>query len=206
MANVLLFGATGQIGSRILREALDRNHNVTAVVRDSAERMEGSTSVEGNIFDLEQVKALLKNQDIIISAYGPGYENVSPLVDATHTLIEAVSGTDKRLIAVGGAGTLPLGDGLVMEADFFPAEWKPIAQAHLDALNLYRASQNLRWTNVSPAGLIEPGERTGDFRISSNFITDAEGNSRISMEDFAVAILDEVEKEDYVEARFTAAY
>ena len=112
-----------------------------------------------------------------------------------------------RLIAVGGAGSLEVAPGLLLiDAPFFPAAWKEIAQAHSDALDVLKAS-DIDWTSVSPAAMIQPGERTGTFRLGKDqLLTDANGESKISTADFAIAVADEVERNAHVRQRFTVSY
>jgi putative NADH-flavin reductase len=113
----------------------------------------------------------------------------------------------KRLVVVGGAGALELAPGVqLVDTPTFPAHWKGLALAHRDALPLYQNS-DLDWTYVSPSAIIEPGQRTGHYRIGTNqLLTDAKGNSHISAEDFSVALLDELEHPRFVRQRFTVGY
>jgi len=209
---IAIIGATGHIGSRILKEALNRGHEVTAIVRDPSKLAYSSLGlkiVQGDIFDPDQISEVVKNSEVVISAFGPGMTDTDKLVKATKALITAIKTTGKiRLIAVGGAGSLQVGEGMqLVDTPEFPSEWKAIAEAHKEALALYEKEIGLDWTNVSPSALIEPGNRTGIFRISSNkLLIDKEGTSRISMEDFAMAVLNEVENPHYRKTRFTVGY
>jgi putative NADH-flavin reductase len=208
--NVVLFGAGGTLGSRILNELTSRAHQVTAVVRDpmKIEPHENVMATAGNIFDAAGVEEAARGADAVVSAYGPGPENPAKLLDATRALIRGVEASGvKRLIVVGGAGSLEVAPGLLlMDAPDFPAEWKSIALAHAEALGLIEGS-SLDWTSVSPAAYIHPGERTGKFRLGRNrLITDERGKSEISAEDFAIAIADELEKPRHIRERFTAAW
>lgn len=220
---MVLFGATGTIGKKILAEALRRGHEVTAAVRDkerateiglrdivSAEdKKDGRLVVaEGDILVPDSIARLAKGQDIVISAYGPRFGDEDELQEATRCLIEgAKRGGVPRLIAVGGAGSLEIESGVrLMDTPEFPEEVLPLARAHNEALEIYRAAE-LDWTVLSPPAVIEPGKRTGQFRIGMDrLITDERDNSRITVEDYAVALLDEVEDPYYVRARFTVAY
>lgn len=208
--NIALIGATGTIGQRILKEALDRGHQVTAIVRTPAKvtvSHPNLTVVTGDIFKADGLASLVKGHDILVSAYGPPGDP-GALADLTRTLIEAVkiSGID-RLLAVGGAGSLEVAPGVqIVDTPGFPEAWKPIALAHRNALGILRES-DINWTSFSPAGVIEPGERTGKFRLGTEqLVTDENGNSKISAEDYAIALLDEVENPQHIRARFTAAY
>ena len=208
--NVVLFGAGGTIGSRILSELVSRGHGVTAVVRDASkiEPHENTIATAGNIFDAASVADAAAGADAVVSAYGPGPENAGQLVEATRSLIRGVAASGvKRLIMVGGAGSLEVAPGLMLkDAPNFPADWKAIADAHTEALGVLRES-GLEWTSVSPAAYIHPGARTGKFRVGKDqLLTNESGGSEISAEDFAIAIADEVEHPAHVRERFTVAW
>jgi hypothetical protein len=208
--NIVLLGATGTIGSRILNELVSRGHQITAVVRDPGklEGHENVTVTAGNIFDPASVADAAAGADVVVSAYGPGPAKPELLLDATRSLIAGVEASGvKRLIAVGGAGTLEVAPGMkLVDTPDFPPEWKTIAIAHGEALELLRASK-LDWTSVSPAAYIHPGERTGHYRTATDqLIVNDKGQSEISAEDYAIAIADEVEKPKHIRARFTAAW
>ena len=207
--NVVLFGASGMIGSRILNELVSRGHRVTAVVRDPA-RVEANPNVaaiKGDILDPEDVAAKTRGADAAISAYSPGAE-VEALLSATRSLIAGLHKAGVwRLIIVGGAGSLLVGPGVdLIDSGHLPEQWKAIAIAHRDALNLLRES-DLAWTYFSPAAFIQPGQRTGKFRLGGDsLLSDEQGNSRISAEDYAVALVDELESPKHPRQRFTIAY
>lgn len=209
-----LIGATGMIGRRILAEALARGHRVTAVVRDPArlpvqhERLEVAV---GDIFDRDGLAAILAGHEVVISSYGPqvGTGREEELLEATRSLIAAAKKAGvARLLAVGGAGSLTVAPGVqLMDLPEFPPIALPIAQAHKDALKIYRQEQELDWAVLSPAADIRPGERTGQYRLGrEELVRDAQGQSRISAEDFAVALLDEVENPRHHRQRFTVGY
>jgi uncharacterized protein len=209
---IALIGATGMIGKRILEEALARGHEVTAIVRDPSRTVDGSdkaNAVVGNIFDVESIVHAIAGHDVVISAFGPKRDEEETLVDATRSLISAVKRAGvPRLLAVGGAGSLEVAPGVqLVDTPEFPDFIKPIALAHRDALEIYRQETELNWTNVSPAALIEPGERTGTYRTGiDQLVVNEKGESRISAEDYAVAMLDEVENPRFSRMRFTVAY
>jgi uncharacterized protein len=147
-----------------------------------------------------------------VSAIGPHLPDGDPqiVVQAANSLIEGVSisGTF-RLVVVGGAGSLEVAPGVqLVDTPEFPAAWKPIALAHREALAIYQAADDfIDWTYVSPAALIEPGQRTGSFRVGTNqLLTDDKGESRISIEDYAVALVDELEKPQFVRQQMTVGY
>ena len=214
MKSIVLLGPTGTIGQRILAEALSRGHQVTAVVRETSRTGEHRANLDyrtGDIFKPETIAAAAVNHDVVVSAYGPGTGDPSLVVKAAHSLIEALTRVEPiRLIAVSGAGSLEVKPGLqLVDTPDFPAAWKAVALAHREALEVYRKAgmAEFDWTAAAPAATIEPGTRTGKYRTATDqLIVDAQGNSRISDEDFAVAILDEIEKPKYVGQRFTAAY
>jgi len=214
---VVLYGATGMIGGRILNELLSRGHAVTAVVRNpSALAPRNNLKIEkGDIMDPDSIAKLAWGADVVVSAYGPpagaqaaGAPKVNPLVDATRALIAGVRRAGSpRLIMVGGAGSLEVSPGLqIVDAPNFPEAYKPIALAHRDAFYILRAC-DLNWTYFSPAMMIQPGERTGKFRLGKDaLVTDGKGTSSISAEDYAAALVDEVEQGRHTRQRFTIGY
>ena len=208
--NIALIAATGNIGQRILNEALDRGHTVTALVRDPEKVTITHKNLSVSQIDImnpDDVGSKISGHDAVVSAYGPGWTNVNLLVDATKSLIAGFKkATVPHLVAVGGSGSLEVAPGVQL-VDTLPEEWKGIATAHRDTLALYKAEDELPWSYCSPAAYIEPGERTGSFRTGgTSLLVDAGGTSRISMEDFAIAIVDEVEKKAHLNRKFTVAY
>ncbi len=207
---ITLYGATGQSGSRILTELLSRGHQVTAVVRDPSalSAREGLTVIRGDVNDSDGIAAASKGADALVSAYGPGPEQPELLIPVTKKLLAAAKASGvPRFIFVGGAGSLEVAPGVTLIASgHLPKEWLGIAQAHADALTLAKES-DVNWTCVSPAAFFRPGERTGKFRIATDtLISDDQHQSRISFEDLAVALADELEKPQFERARFTAGY
>ncbi|HEY0263495.1 MAG TPA: NAD(P)H-binding protein [Granulicella sp.] len=208
--HVVLFGATGMIGSRILQELVSRGHQAIAVVREP-ERVPPHPAVKatkGDLLHTEEIAPLMKGADAIISAYNPGMEHPETLVDATQSLIAAAKQAGvRRLLTISGTGTLFIAPGVRMVDDpGFSPYWRPTAQAHADALDLLMES-GLDWTSISPPGLIQPGNRTGKYRIGTDYLVeDAHGHSRISSEDFAIAMVDELEHPKHIQKRFTVGY
>jgi uncharacterized protein len=200
---IALFGARGTIGQRIAAEARSRGHEVTALGRET------------NVTDAKAVARAVAGHDAVISAVGPGLgEDAAPpdlLPRAARALLDGLrlAGV-KRLLVVGGAGSLEVAPGKqLVDQPEFPASWKPVALAHRDALDVYRGERGgeVEWTYVSPAALIQPGARTGRYRTGGDrLLVDASGQSRISAEDYAVALLDELEKPKSVRKRITVAY
>ena len=206
---VVLFGASGMIGSRVLEELLRRGHDVTAVVRNPEKiAVKGVKVVKGDVTDEASVAKAVQGADAVISAYAPPQKQESMLLNATRALIAGVAKAGvRRLIVVGGAGSLEIAPGVqLVDIPEFPEEWKAIALAHRDVLPILKQS-NLAWTYLSPAGLIQPGERTGKFRLGgTQLLKDEKGESRISAEDYAIALVDELEKPQHVGQQFTVAY
>ncbi|MEU6118030.1 NAD(P)H-binding protein [Streptomyces sp. NPDC047117] len=216
MSKIALFGANGTIGSRVLDEALHRGHQVTAVVRDPAKVTRthpNLTVTTGDVLDPGSVAAAAAGQDVLISAVGggdgPGHvATIAPSAESLVAGLRKLGDAAPRLIAVGGAGSLRTPDGTqVWDAEGLPEFLLQIMHAHGDALDFYRTVTDVRWTNLSPAALIEPGTRTGGYRTAvDDLVTDADGTSRISAEDYAVALLDELETPRHIGERFTVGY
>ncbi|WP_410613639.1 NAD(P)-dependent oxidoreductase [Amycolatopsis sp. lyj-109] len=207
---ITVFGAAGAIGRRVVAEALARGHEVTAVVRDPrrAADLPAEAAVRpGDAANPEDVAAFARGQDLVITATRPAPGRESELVDTTRSLLAGLAATGVRLLAVGGAATLRTSGGtLVLDTPGFPAELGPIAAACRAQHEVYRADTTVDWTYASPPLLIEPGERTGRYRLGhDDVLADTTGRSAISMEDFAVALLDEAERPRHHRARFTVA-
>jgi putative NADH-flavin reductase len=206
---IVLYGASGMIGSRILHELLARGHSVTAVLRDPSKIIEPRAVVrQGNVLDPASVAATAAGADAAISAYAPPADDPAKLVEAARSLPAGLKMAGvRRFLMVGGAGSLRIATGgQLADAPDFPPIWKPYAIAHRDALEVLRKS-DLDWTNFCPAALIQPGERTGKFRLGQeDLITDENGGSRISAEDYAIAMVDELENPRHIRQRFTIGY
>ena len=212
---IVIFGATGQVGRRIVREALSRGHEVVGMVRDPAksEAPEGIPLVQGDATDAASVANAVAGADAVVSAVSPrpGSTGSAPtLVAAARGLIAGVRRAGvKRLIVVGGAGSLEVAPGVaLMDAPGFPDAYRAEAEEGRDSLAVYRTeADGLDWTFLSPAAEIGPGERTGRYRTTGDeFITNEEGRSVISYDDYAVALLDELEQPKHVGRRFGVAY
>ncbi|MBU9438154.1 NAD(P)H-binding protein [Burkholderia multivorans] len=207
--NIALFGATGMIGSRIAAEAARRGHRVTALSRRPAAAGDGITAKAADLFDPASVAAALPGHDVVASAYGPKQDNAANVVAAVKALVEGARRAGlKRVVVVGGAGSLEVAPGKqLVDAEGFPAEYKAVALAHRDALDYLKTVDDLDWTFFAPAALIAPGERTGTFRTGTGkLIVDANGDSRISAEDYAVAFVDALEQRGFVREIATVAY
>jgi uncharacterized protein len=194
---VVLFGATGKSGSRLMQELLARGHQVTAVARDVSKlpAVSGLTVKQDDLSDARRTADVVRGADAVISAYAPPANDTDALIGVTQRQVEAVraAGVD-RLLVVGGAGGLEVAPGVSLIASgHLPEPYLPIATSHVKALEVLRDS-DIDWTYVAPAAFFEPGKRTGEFRTGTNeLITAANGESRISMEDYAIAMVDELE-------------
>jgi len=196
---IIVYGATGMVGSQIAEAALARGHEVTAVSRSGAD-VAGATALVADIADTDTFSALAADADAVVVAVPPDRTGgpAEPMVDAHRRLIAARS--DARLLVVGGAGSLSVGDGLLVDAPGFPDAYKREAKAFTTVLNDYRASSGLDWTLVSPSPMIAPGERTG-YVLG----TDSPVGDSVTTSDFADAIVDELEVPAHKGRRFTVA-
>jgi hypothetical protein len=202
------------VGSRIAAEAVARGHEVVAVSRSGAAPLDSPrlTAVAADAGSAATVADLVRGADVVASALVPPRDGSDPRAPFT-ALNDAVldglrsAGVD-RVVIVGGAGSLEVAPGTaLLDTPDFPADYKPEAAAHADLLARLRQVDDLRWTSVSPAAVIAPGERTGTFRVGGDtLLTDAEGNSTISAEDYAIAFVDEIEKAEHPRSRISVAY
>ena len=207
---IALCGATGRTGSRILNELVARGHQVVAIVREtgSSSPRENVAVVVDDLRDPSRTAEMIAGADAFVSAYAPPPDDLEELVRVTERLVQAADRSGvQRFLMVGGAGSLEVAPGLTLsDSGKLPLEWLPIAEAHARALKVLRASE-IQWTSLSPAAFFDPGERTGRFRLGTdNLIMDEEGNSRISMEDYAIAMVDEVEDPKHDRERFSVGY
>lgn len=206
---VVVYGATGKTGSRIVAELLSHGHNVIAVARDTAGLPAGVKAEKDDLSDVDRIAAVISGADAVVSAYAPPPGDTDQLIGVTERQIAALhkAGGNIRLIVVGGAASLEVAPGVtLLNSGHLPAAWLPIATSHEKVLRLLEKS-DINWTYFSPAAFFEPGTRTGKFRLGGNqLISDAQGNSRISMEDYAIALVDELEKPAHQRARFTIGY
>ena len=201
---VALIGASGFIGSRLLAELSARGHAVTAIVRspEKVAALAGVTAVKGDVFDKDGLAKLLAGHDAVISAVHFSASDPQVLLAAVKQ-----SGV-KRYLVVGGAGSLEVAPGVkLFDTPEFPAVYLDEARKGGAFLDLLKQEKGLDWTFLSPAALIQPGERTGQFRLGTDqLLVDAEGNSSISAEDYAIALVDELEKPAHSRHRFTVGY
>lgn len=210
---ITVFGASGDVGSRVVREAVARGHEVTAVGRNPARLADSPAGVivrQGDASNVEDVAALSAGQDLVISATRPVPGSEHELAIAAKGLLAGAAASGVRLLVVGGASSLILPGSpgtTVVDGPGFPDELRPIALACSEQYDVFRADTVVDWTYVSPPAVLEPGERTGQFRLGRDeLIVDAVGNSSISMEDLAIALLDEAERPQHPRTRFTLGY
>ncbi len=201
---IALIGITGRAGSRIATELLSRGHQVTGIARDTgkAAPQPQLTLRDGDAAQPDALARLLQGHDAVVSATRFDGHAAAPLLQAVR------SAGVPRLLVVGGAGSLEVAPGhALIDAEGFPAEYKAEASAGRDFLNDLRQETAIGWTFLSPSAVFEPGERTGRFRLGGDaLLSDAAGNSRISMEDYAIALADEIETPRHTGRRFTVGY
>lgn len=214
---VTLYAATGRAGRTILAELVNRGHEVTAVARNPDKLPQNVKHVSDDLSNVDRIVQIISGSDAVVSAYGPPSTDprytsdlsyTDQLVAVTERLISAVGKAGgPRLVVVGGCGSLEFSPGVtVLESGHWPKPYVPIATSHAKALAALKAS-DINWTYFSPPMSITPGERTGKFRLGGDsLIKDAEGKSRVSFEDYAVALVDELEKPAHERARFTIGY
>lgn len=214
---IALIGATGFVGFAILKEALNRGHEITAIVRhpEKLQAQDNLTVVKGDVMDTGKLSELFKGNDVVVSAYNAGWTNpdlYNEFLKGSQSIQEAVKKSGvKRYIVNGGAGSLYVAPGVqLIDTPQFPKAFKPGAGAARDYLNILKKEKELDWTFVSPAIEMNPGtphERRGTYRTGlDNPVFDVDNKSTISVEDLAVAIIDEAEHPKHIRVRFTVGY
>ena len=211
---IALIGATGFIGSKILDEALKRGHEVTGIARNITKLPQHKKLIgkKGDILNTDEISELVKGHDSIICSYNPGWTNpdiYKQQIEGGRSIIEAAKQSGiKRLFVVGGAGSLEVAPGVrLVDTPEFPKEYKEGALALAEVLYLLRKENELDWTFLSPSIVIAPGEHTGKFRLGTDHVLFNEnGESKISVEDYAIAVVDELENPKHIRARFTVGY
>ncbi|WP_110661315.1 NAD(P)-dependent oxidoreductase [Salinicola socius] len=203
MATVALIGASGNAGSRILKELSDRGHRITAIVRDAGKirALDGVTAKSADLFDRQALSQQLRGHDAVISAVHFVASDFDALVGAVRD-----AGV-KRYLVVGGAGSLEVAPGqrLIDQHDF-PAAYREEATGGAEFLDRLKQVEDLDWTFLSPSAMFLPGERTGQFRIGKDTLLSNDQGSSISFEDYAVALVDELETPRHLRERFTVGY
>ena len=205
---IVLYGATGNSGQRILQELSNRGHEVTAVARNTSKVPSTVKAVQDDLSNVDAIASVIAGADVVVSAYAPPHDNTDALLGVTERQIAAVKKAGKtRLIVVGGAGLLEVAPGVTLIASgYLPEAFLPIARSHENALEILKGS-DVNWTYFSPAGFFEPGERTGKFRLgTTKLIANEKGDSRISFEDYAVALADEIEKPAHERGQLSIGY
>lgn len=210
---IAVLGASGFVGSRVFSEALRRGHEVTvlASIPEKFTVRAGVTVTKIVLADVKGLAAAMAGHDAVVSAFNakrgsPDYREA--LLRGYEAIIGAAKAAKARLIVVGGAGSLEASPGqLLMDAPGFPKEYKTEAAAMGEVLNRLRGEPELNWTSLSPAAILSPGERTGRYREGGDqLLLGADGKCRITVEDLAVALLDEVERPKHARQRFCVAY
>lgn len=203
-----IIGASGKAGSLILKEALTRGHEVTAIVRDEAKvQIQGASVLEKDLFALKAED--IKEFDVVVNAFGaaPGKEHLH--VDAGKILIDAMKGAPQtKLIVVGGAGSLFVDEAKttrVLETPEFPKEYFATAYNQSKNLEDLQNATGIQWTFISPSAFFDPqGNRTGGYKLGrDNLLVNSKGESYVSYADFALAVLDEIENPQHINQRFT---
>jgi len=211
---ITIFGAAGAVGSRVVSEALSRGHEVKAVMRDPAQFNKlpaAAILCSGDASSVKDVARLSAGQDLVITAIRPPTGHETQLASITQSILRGVAQSAVRVLVVGGAASLRLpdqGETTVLSApNFLPAAVMPIARACFAQHEMCTADQQADWAYLSPPAMLVPGTRTGSYRLGfDELVVDQHGNSKISMEDFAVVLIDEAEQPKHRRTRFTAAY
>jgi len=200
---ITLIGASGNVGSRILKELSDRGHAITAIARqpERIAAQPGATAVTGDAAKPDALAETLRGHDAVVSALPFAPTDAQGLIDTVRA-----SGV-RRFLVVGGAGSLEVAPGQrLIDQPGFPDEYKPEASAAVTFLDLLRQADDLEWTFLSPSALFVPGERTGVFRLGTDTLLSNEQGSSISYEDYAIALADEIEQPRHIRQRFTVGY
>ncbi|OIK16692.1 hypothetical protein BIV60_03465 [Bacillus sp. MUM 116] len=202
-----IIGASGKAGSIILKEAVNRGHEVTAIVRDASKLKEKNVAIiEKSIFDLTSDD--VKTFDVVVNAFGAPLGEEQAHVDAGHALIEALKGTNTRAIIVGGAGSLYVDENKtvkVIDTPDFPDIVFPTAKGQGRNLQELQETSNITWTFISPSAIFDAeGKRTGSYQSGKDhLLVNSKGESYISYADYAIAVLDEIENPQHINERFT---
>jgi hypothetical protein len=210
---IMVLGARGDVGSRVVSEALSRDHDVTAIVRnrDQVETLPSSVTAEvADVQNTDRLADLMAGHDLAISALRPPDGREELLVPLTRCVLDAAAHSEVRALLVGGAASLrlPHGDGttVLTAPGFLPEAVMPIARACQEQYELCTAERQAQWSYLCPPTMLVPGERSGRYKLGSDvLLVDDAGESRISMEDFAVALIDEAEQPQHLMTRFTVA-
>ncbi len=212
---VAIIGATGFVGPNVVKEALNRGYKVTAFARQPEKlkiEHDNLTKQSADVYDTDILASLLVGHDAVINTFNAGWTNPNLYNDFLTGSKSVQTATKKagikRYLTVGGAGSLEIKPGVqLVDTPEFPAEYKAGATAARDYLDLLRTEEDLDWTFLSPAINLHPGERTAVFRLGTEQpVFDEAGNNDISVEDLAVALIDELGKGQFIKKRFTLGY
>ena len=217
MKKIAVIGATGFVGTQVVKELANRGYSVNALARNTSkiEESENVKAVTADIYNTAELSEILKGNDAVISTFNPGWTNPNIFEDflkGAESIEKAVEKAGvKRYIVVGGAGSLYIAEGLqLIDTPEFPAEIKPGAEAARQYLEIIKKNDLLDWTFFSPAIEMHQGTagvRKGIYRTDlENPVFDDDGRSVLSAEDVAVALVDELENNQFIKQRFTAAY
>lgn len=198
---IAIYGATGMVGSQIVAEALNREHQVTAVSRKGTP-VNGTTSATAELGDLAAYRALAADHDVVVFSVPPSREggDAQDFIDAHEEISETL--VSARVFIVGGAGSTLVDGGLLVDQPGFPPEYEAESRAMITVMENYNSASGLDWTMLAPAPVIAPGERTGTYTLGA----DSPVGDSISTQDFAVAVLDELEEPKHRHRRFTVAH
>jgi len=214
---IAIIGATGFVGSAILKELSDRNHSIKAISRsvETDLGLKNVVSIKLDVNNVDTLSSELIGADVVVSAFNPGWSNPNIYEDflkGAKNIHQAVLNANaKRFIVIGGAGSLLLDENLrVIDSPSFPKEIKQGAQAALEYLDFIKLDKRTNWVFFSPAIEMHPGTsglRTGKYRLGVDYpVINKEGRSILSVEDLAVVIADEIENQSFIRRRFTAGY
>jgi len=210
---IALFGIAGRIGTRIAEEALLRGYSVTGVYHKIGKGPLDSERLllrPGDVTDPVNVAEIARGNDAVISAVGPNSSSPHDfLANASRSLLAGLKMAGVgRLIVVGGAGSLEVAPGqLLMDSPDFPPAWRDAAGAHKDALEVLKQENEIEWTYISPAAMLEPGQRKGHYRVDGDkLVINSNGESRISVEDYAIAVIDELENRTHLKRRMSVGW
>lgn len=210
---IVIVGATGFVGKALVKEASDRGLEVTAAAREAGKvpDLPGVKAVSADVKQPQVLKTLFQEQDAVVNAFNAGWQNPNlyqDFMDGCASIQKATHEAGvKRLLVIGGAGSLFIDGQQLVDTPAFPAEWKQGATAARDYLNILVEDKALDWTFVSPAIELVPGKRTAKFRLGADSpVFDQNGKSRISVEDLAVAVINELEEPEHIRQRFTLGY
>jgi len=211
--NVFLLGASGMIGQRIADELTDRGHEVTGTSRSGEIEAVGGERFDAaalDATDADAIESLASDHDAVVSALGPAEDaDLEILIEMAEAVVAGVrASSTNRLLWVGGAGSLYVAeDTQFVETEEFPDELVALAEAHIDAFEVVRTADDLEWSYLAPPAIIEPGDRTGEYRTAvGELVVDDEGDSYVTAEDYAVALADELESGEHVHTHLGVGY